>query len=392
MILMIPGPIEVSPAVQSAYSIAPPSHLAPHVIEAFGASLEMMREVWKSSPRAQPFITSGSGTLAMEMAVVNLIEPGDVVLQVNTGYFSDRMAEMLTRRGATVDHVSGELCDAPTNEAIAEAASAKPYKAIFATHVDTSTGVRVDAEAIARIAREHGALSVFDGVCATAAERFEMDAWGADVYLTASQKAIGLPAGLALLVASERAMAARSALTTQVPMSLDFHQWLPIMSAYEARGKSYFATPATNMLLALEVSLREILASKHEEAEGIDAAVARHQHVADAMRAAWDALGLELLPARSELTANTLSAIRYPPGVDGAKLLGEIKARGIVVAGGLHPQLKTAYFRVGHMGDVTTRPERLLDTVDAIQGALAACGHERPEGAARAAAARALGA
>lgn len=391
MILMIPGPIEVSPAVQRAYAIAPPSHLAPHVIEAFGASLEMMRELWKSGPNAQPFIVSGSGTLAMEMAVVNLIEPGDTVLQVNTGYFSDRMAEMLVRRGAQVDHVSSELCDAPTASQIEAAASAKPYKAIFATHVDTSTGVRVDAAAIARIAREQGALSVFDGVCATAAEQFEMEKWGADVYLTASQKAIGLPPGLALLVASERAMATRQTLTTPVPMSLDLQQWLPIMSAYEARGKSYFATPATNMLLALQVSLKEILESRHDDREGVDAAVARHQHVADAMRAAWDALGLELLPIRRELAANTLSAIRYPAGVDGATLLGEIKARGVVVAGGLHPKLKTKYFRVGHMGDVTTRRERLLDVVDAIQEALTACGHQSAEGIARAAAARALG-
>jgi alanine-glyoxylate transaminase / serine-glyoxylate transaminase / serine-pyruvate transaminase len=86
-----------------------------------------------------------------------------------------------------------------------------PFKALFATHVDTSTGVRVNPEPLCRLAREAGALAVFDGVCATAGERFDMAAWGADLYFTGSQKAIGLPPGLALMVAGERALAVRNA-------------------------------------------------------------------------------------------------------------------------------------------------------------------------------------
>jgi alanine-glyoxylate transaminase/serine-glyoxylate transaminase/serine-pyruvate transaminase len=214
---------------------------------------------------------------------------------------------------------------------------------------------------------------VLDGVCATAAERLEMTAWGVDVYLTASQKAIGLPAGLALLVASERAMKARETLQVLPPMSIDFAEWTPIMQAYEAGNPSYFSTPATTLISALRVSLDDILASQLGADRGMQARFAEHQRAADAMRAAWRALGLTMLPS-PRLAANTLSALLYPPGVDAA-MLASVRERGVILAGGLHPDLKTTYFRVGHMGRVVREPARLQTTVRAIGDALAHHGH-----------------
>ncbi|MCZ7680146.1 MAG: alanine--glyoxylate aminotransferase family protein [Sandaracinaceae bacterium] len=367
-LLMIPGPIEVSPAVVEAASGAPPGHLAPALIESFGAALEAMRRVWLAPPDSQPFVVAGSGTLAMEMAATNLLDPGDGALVVSSGYFSERMAEMLRRRGASVTVVSAEPGDAPSLDAVEEALSSGRHRALFATHVDTSTGVRVDARALAQIARAHDVLSVFDGVCATAAERFEMEAWGADVYLTASQKAIGLPPGLALLVASRRALEARARLASPPPMSIDFEEWRPIMRAYEERRPGYFSTPATTLVRALDVSLREILA------DGMDARFALHARGAAAMRAAWSALGLREVPARPELAASTLSALWLPEGV-GPELVASVGERGVVVAGGLHPAIRARYFRVGHMGHVLTRPEALRATVRAIAEALCQHGH-----------------
>lgn len=368
---MIPGPIEVSPAVQAAFSVPPPGHLSKAVMEAFGSSLSRMREVWIAAPDAQPFVTAGSGTTAMDMAAANLVEAGDRVVVVNTGYFSDRMVEMLKRLGAEVSSVGADPGDAPSVDAVRhaldDARRRGGVKALFATHVDTSTGVRVDPQPLARLAREHGALSVFDGVCATAGERFRMAAWDADVYLTGSQKAIGLPPGLALLVATARAMKARESLRAKPPMVLDWLEWLPIMRAYEDRKPAYFATPATNLILALDASLREITA------RGVEAHVAVHERSAAAVNAAWKSMGLVPVPRREELRANTLSALRYPEGVD-ASLVGKIQERGVVVAGGLHPAIRNTYFRVGHMGYAATQPELLLRTVRAIGDALAACG------------------
>jgi alanine-glyoxylate transaminase/serine-glyoxylate transaminase/serine-pyruvate transaminase len=366
-LLMIPGPVEVSPRVLEACAAPPASHLAPEIIEAFGASLELMRRVWLAPGSAQPFVVPGSGTTVMEMAATNLLDPGDEAVVVWTGYFSDRIAEMLRRRGVLVTLVEAEPGDAPHVDAVRAALGSGKPRALFVTHVDTSTGVRVDARALAALAREHGVLSVFDGVCATAGERFEMEAWGADVYLTASQKAIGLPAGLGLLVASERALEARRRLRVPPPLSVDFESWAPIMRAYEERRPSYFATPPTTLIRALRVGLEEILE------EGLEARFAAQARAARSMRAAWRALDLALLPKRDEVTADTLSAIYLPDGM-GPELVGEIAKRGVVVAGGLLPSLRTRYFRVGHMGAVLSKPGALRTTVAAVGEALAALG------------------
>jgi alanine-glyoxylate transaminase/serine-glyoxylate transaminase/serine-pyruvate transaminase len=368
-LLMIPGPVEVSPAVLAAAGAPPPSHASPRLIEAFGASIERMRRVWQSDAASQPFIVAGSGTLAMEMAAANLIEPGDRVLVIVTGYFSERMAEILRRYGAEVVEIGAPVGTVPPLAEI-QAALDRPgsFKALFATHVDTSTGVRVDPEPLCRLAREAGVLAVFDGVCATAGERFEMAAWGADVYFCASQKAIGMPPGLALLVANERALETRQARkAAPPPLFLDWHSWLPIHRAYEERKPSYFATPATTLVLALDTALGEILEN------GIQARIDAHARTAAALRAAWRALGLRFVPQSEAVTGNTLSVLLYPEGVD-AGLLPKIVARGVAVAGGLHPAVRTTSFRVGHMGYTVTRPDYLRKTVEAVGGALQEAG------------------
>jgi alanine-glyoxylate transaminase/serine-glyoxylate transaminase/serine-pyruvate transaminase len=370
---MIPGPVEVSPAVREAFSVPPPGHLSPEVIEAFAASLAMMRRVWLSAPSSQPFVVPGSGTTAMEMAVANLIEPGDAAIVVNTGYFSDRMVEMLRRAGAEVvdlTAVPGEVPNVSRADGAFDdfARAGKNVKALFATHVDTSTGALCDPRPLATLARERGALSVFDGVAATAAERFEMERWDADVYLTASQKAIGLPAGLALLVASERALAARDARKTPPPLVADWHAWRPVMQAYESRTSAYFATPPTNLILALSVGLGEILEG------GLEERFALHERGARALRAAWSVLGLRPVPSREQNAAHTLSALHFPAGVD-ASLVARVAERGVAIAGGLHPAIRGAYFRVGHMGYALTRTDFLMRCVEAVASGLASFGH-----------------
>src|SRR5262249_36769064 len=156
------------------------------------------------------------------------------------------------------------------------------------------------------LARDKGALVIVDGVCAVGGEELRQDAWGVDVTLTASQKALGAPPGLALVMAGPRAMSAWRAKKSKVPsLYLDFGEWLPIMEAYEKAAPQYFATPAVNLILALDVSLGHLVA------EGMDTRFARHARMAGAFRAAWSALGLRVLPARAELCANTLSAVYY---------------------------------------------------------------------------------
>lgn len=376
-LLMIPGPVEFSPAVLRALAAPSPSHVAPEFIEVFSRALGRLREVCLTKD-AFPFVVAGSGTLAMEMAVANLVEEGDAALVVNTGYFSDRMAKLLERHGARVTQVKAPVGSAPSVEEVKAAFSKGAFKVMTVTHVDTSTGVRADASGLLAVANAHGALSIVDGVCATAGEEFRQDAWGADVYLTASQKAVGVPPGLALLTVSPRALEAwRKRKTPVRSVYLDFAEWLPIHEAYLAKKPSYFATPPVNLIAALDVSLGQLLA------EGMEARFTRHRTLAEAFRAAWRALGLTLVPKTEALAANTLSALYLPDGVDGS-LVGKVAAEGVILAGGLHPEIKARSFRVGHMNAVN--PSDVLATVGAVERALAKCGHAVELGAGLAAA------
>jgi len=372
-LLMIPGPIEFDPEVLAAMSVPTTSHMAPNFIEIFGQALEKTRKVFLADEpgwKGQPFILAGTGTLAMDTAAANLVEPGDKALQVVTGYFSDRFQAIMERYGAQVSRVEAAPGGRPELAEVEEKLK-EGFKILAVTHVDTSTGVINDIQGLAELSRKYGTLLIVDGVCSVAGETLRMAEWGVDLAFTASQKAVGTPPGLALVVAGPRAMETFQKRRTLV-MSYysDWTNWLPIMQAYEARKAAYFATPAVNLVYALNVSLTQILA------EGMDARFARHQKIGRATRAALSAMGLGQVPLKDEYAANTLSAPRYPQGVDGAKLLGSINNQGVILAGGLHPAIRSEYFRIGHMGACTQGD--LLATIDAVEKGLIECGYNPP--------------
>jgi alanine-glyoxylate transaminase/serine-glyoxylate transaminase/serine-pyruvate transaminase len=379
---MIPGPIEFEPAVMAALGAPTTGHLAASFIEAFGQALERMRQVFLC-PEGQPFVIAGSGTLAMDSAGANLIEPGDRALVVNTGYFSGRFGALLERYGAQVTQLRAAPGGCSSLDEVEQALAGGGYKLVTVTHVDTSTGVLADVPGVARLARQYGVLCVVDGVCSVAGEELRMTEWGVDVALTASQKAIGVPPGLALLVAGPRALEVFRARKTLVGnYYADWNNWLPVMQAYEARKLAYFATPPVNLVFALNVSLGQILA------EGMEARFTRHAHLSAACKAGLAALGLGQVPLSPKLAANTMSAPRFPSGVDGPDLLARAAAAGVTLAGGLHPAIKAEYFRIGHMGAVSQGD--ILATIGAVEAALAGCGYDFTPGAGVAAVMKAL--
>lgn len=366
-LLMIPGPIEFEPAVMAAMGAPTTSHLAPNFIETFGQALEKMRQVFMS-PDGHPLVLAGSGTLAMDAAGANLIEPGDRALVINTGYFSDRFGVLLERYGASVTHLRAPVGDRPTIEEVENAMNTGRYKLITATHVDTSTGVITDIKSLAFLARKYNALIVVDGVCSVAGEELRMSEWGVDVALTASQKAIGVPPGLALLMIGPRAMKAfKSRKSPVANYYADWSNWLPVMQAYEERKSSYFGTPAVNLVFALNISLGQILA------EGLQSRLERHILLSRACKAAVSALGLGQVPVGKGSAANTMTAPRFPPGVNGTDFLPRVMKAGAILAGGLHPAIRTEYFRIGHMG--ATNFGDVVATIAAIETALAECGY-----------------
>lgn len=380
-LLMIPGPIEFDPAVLRAQARPTLGHTSPEFIEIFGRTLDRLRDVFLS-PGGQPFVIAGSGTLAMEIAICNLVERGDKVLVTDHGYFGARMAAIAQRYTDNVITLTAELGDVVHPELVQEVLSREHIKLMTVTHVDTSTGVRADVKKLAALARQYETLTVVDGVCATAGEELRQDEWQVDVCFTASQKAIGVPPGLALLMVSPRALEAWRARKTPVSNYYgDFGQWLPVMQAYQARKPAYFGTPPVNLIYALDVSVEQMLA------QGMEKRLAWHQTVGHAFQSAAQAIGLREVPVRPEIAASAMSAWYYPVGQKSG-FLGEVKKRGVILAGGLHPKIRDEYFRIGHMGAITQGD--ILATIGAIEGALAESGYHFDVGAGVAAVAQAF--
>ncbi|HQR45465.1 MAG TPA: alanine--glyoxylate aminotransferase family protein [Thermoanaerobaculia bacterium] len=369
---MIPGPTPVHPRILAALARPTVSHVFPAFVETFRKALADFRALGQSATAA-PVVVSGGGTLSMEIALVNVVSPGESVLVVSQGYFGDRYGDLAAAFGIRADVLKSEWGHA-VSPAELEARLAKgSYAAVTITHVDTSTGTAAPVEAYCDLLRGRKELVIFDGVCATGGVDEPFDRWGIDVLLTAAQKAIGAPPGLALCLFSERALARRKSKTAVPAYYADVLRWLPIM---EDPGK-YFATPCVNEVVALAEALRMI----HEE--GLPARFARHHRIGRAVRAGIDALGLEFVTA-PDCRADTLSVVRYPKGAEDVPFRKEMASRGVVVAGCLGPLAGKA-FRMGHMGNIG--PGEVTRALQAVEESLRALGVSVPHGAAVAAAA-----
>ncbi|KAJ3935207.1 MAG: PLP-dependent transferase [Lentinula lateritia] len=400
-LLVIPGPIEVSDEVLFANAHPSMSHVSPDFIPVLGDCIRMTRQVDSRSAntppshisyrtvvdtaKGQPFLIAGSGTLGWDQIAANLVEPGENALVLHSGYFGDSFAECLETYGANVDQLKAEIGAAVSQEAIAEALGKKKYKLLTFTHVDTSTGMRTptqayshsnsyklsavlsDAKAIVETVRRVSpeTLVALDGVCSVASEEIHMDQWDVDVIITASQKGLGTPPGLSILVASVRAMQVFSSRKSR-PTSYygSWKKWLPVMQAYESGKPSYFATPPVNLIYAFHASLSKITKSSPSLAERYEL----HRDASRRVKAAAQELGLKQLPLDPAFAANGMTALWYPDGLSAGDILPRLVKKGIVVAGGLHVDVKDKYFRIGHMG--ITAVEKSRGDVDAVVKAL----------------------
>lgn len=224
-LLVIPGPIEVSDDVLFANATPSQSHMSKSFTETFGAAIKMFRQVLVTE-RGQPFIVAGSGTLGWDMVASNLTEPRDEALVLHSGYFGQSFADCFEAYGIKVTQLKAPVGQCPTREQISEALKSKKYKVITVTHVDTSTGVLSNPQMVAEVVREISpdTLVVLDGVCSVGSEEIRMDEWGLDVVMCASQKGLGVPPGLSLVCASERAI--QLVETRKTRINTYFASWL----------------------------------------------------------------------------------------------------------------------------------------------------------------------
>jgi alanine-glyoxylate transaminase/serine-glyoxylate transaminase/serine-pyruvate transaminase len=364
-LLMIPGPTMVDPAVLRALSRPVISMGAPEFINIFGETLEGVRVVL-GGHQGQAYVFPGSGHLALEFGAANLIEPNDKVLILDHGYFSQRYRLICERYDAQIKVLTAPVGDEVPLETI-EAELKQGYKLVHVVHVETSTDICANVPAIAQLAHRYGALMSVDGVCAAAAMELQCDAWDVDMYLTGSQKAFGVPPGLAITWASDRALdVVRKRKKLVSNFFCDALNWLPMMQAMEQRQIGFFATPPINMIYALHESVKQILAETMPKRDQ------RHRVMSKATKTALRAMGLKLVPVRDELTSITVSCAYLPKGMDG-NFVQRVGALGVTIARGIL-QTDPPYFRIGHMGAATNHD--VLATLGAVERTLIALEHD----------------
>jgi alanine-glyoxylate transaminase/serine-glyoxylate transaminase/serine-pyruvate transaminase len=359
-LLMIPGPSPVVPRILDALAAPTVSHVGPEMVRELRASCEALKQVVFCAG-GEAVIAAGAGTLSMEMALLNVTDAArDRVLVLAQGYFGRRMADICDAFGVAHDVLEAEWGQVVSPEELASQLAKREYAAVLSTHVDTATGACAPVEAYAKAMAPTGALFVVDGVCATGGIPERMDAWEIDIVLTAAQKCLGAPPGLALAVFSERALAKRRSLPRIPAYYADILRWLPVMRD----PAKYFSTPCVNEIRAFYEALRIILE------EGLEARFARHERTGRAVRAGLAALGFTFLTDPRSLAA-TLSVPRYPEAVDDAAFRAGLNARGVVVAGGL-AHTAGRVFRMGHMGNLAS--DDVVFALEAVEKTLAGLG------------------
>ena len=366
-LLMIPGPTNVDPAVLRVLSKPTLSHTDPEFVKIFKEALNDLKKVFMTSNEV--FVIAGSGTLALEMAIANLIEPGDKVLNTVSGYFGEYFVKISKVHGALPRVLETPWSKSIKPEDVKNALRKDDYKAVTITHVETSTGVANPIKEIGKIVKEYSnAFYVVDTVCSLGGMEVRVDDWNIDICASGSQKCIGVPPGLALLSVSAKALEFMEGRKNPVNFWYgDLRNWLPVMKD----PSQYFATPPVNMVYALSKALKMLLN------EGLENRFRRHHILADGFRASMDALNLKMVADR-ESTADTVTAVYYPERIDDAVFRSEMKNRGIIVASTLGP-LKGKGFRVGHMGNISQND--IMSTIGAIEATLRHLGYKFNYGA-----------
>jgi len=384
--LAIPGPSVVPDRVLQAMHQPAPNIYGGALADTVRSIIADLKTVVRTQHQATIYIANGHGV--WEAALANVLSRGDKVLVLATGLFGLGWANMAERLGAEVeilDYGNRSDIDLAQAEAVLRADTEGRIKAVMAVHVDTSTSVRNDIPALRAVMDQtgHDALLMVDCIASLAVERFEMDAWGVDVVVAASQKGIMVPPGLGFVFFNDKADAARE----KVDLVSYYWDWRP--RAQPDDFYQYFAgTAPTHHIFALREALDMLV---HEE--GVEAAWARHAKLAQAVWAAFDAWGLrgpaELNIADVNKRSHAVTAVRIG-APEGTALRDWVCDKTGVTLGigiGMAPPGDPAwhgFFRIGHMGHVNAH--MLLGVLGVIEAGMDALGIEHGDGALSAAA------
>ena len=341
----IPGPTNIPEVVRKACDMPTIDHRSSVFGKILHPCLENVAKVVKTE-KGKVFIFPSSGTGGWETALTNTLSPGDTVLAARNGMFSHRWIDMCQRHGLNVKIIEtawGEGIDAARYEEELRADTGHEIKAVLATHNETATGVVSDIGAVRRAmdAAGHPALLFVDGVSSIASMDFRFDDWGVDAAVTGSQKGFMLPAGLAIVVMSEKAIKATE--TATLPRT--FFDIRDMAAGYAKNAYPY--TPPVGLLNGLKLTTDMLLD------EGLEQVFARHRRIADGVRAAADAWGMPLCAARPEVYSDTVTAIRTPEGFDATRIVTHAASSYDMAFGVGLGEVAGKVFRIGHLGSLT---------------------------------------
>jgi alanine-glyoxylate transaminase/serine-glyoxylate transaminase/serine-pyruvate transaminase len=356
-LLLGPGPSPVAPRVMRAMGAPVLSHLDPDLMAILDDVRARLGRVFSAADGAFSFAVSGTGTSGMEAAVATLTRPGVRAVAIVNGYFGDRLAQMLQRHGATVTRVDGEWGRA-IDPALVERTLAGGADLVTMVHAETSTGVLNPVADLCRVASAKGARTIVDCVTSLGAHPVDAAAWAADAVYSCTQKGLGAPSGLAPVTFASSVISSLKAGAVDSGIR-SFYFDLTLLHDYWVNRKYHHTISAP-----LVYALREALVAVEEE--GLDARWARHRTNHEALVAALDGIGLELLPPPGERLWS-LNAVKVPAGVDEAGVRKALLTEyGIEIGAGLGP-LAGKIWRVGLMGSGSTR-ENVSRLVSALAG------------------------
>jgi aspartate aminotransferase-like enzyme len=366
-VFLLPGPVKVHPRVLRAMGMPAINHRSAAFQEVIADVRELTKYLFQTSGRVA--VLSGSGTAGLDAAASGLLRRDDPVLCLVNGKFSERFFDLckVYAQPTALEFEWGQPVDPGRVSAALEAGD---FRAVTVCHNETSTGLTNPLKEIAAAARKRGALMIVDGITSVGGIDVRLE-WGIDALVLGSQKCVAAPAGLSAVAVSERAYGALQE-GTSFYTNLKAH-----IDALEEDDTPY--TPAVPLFFAYREALRLL------KEEGLEARIERTARLAGATRTAVEELDLAMFP-RTGFESNTVSAIRYPPGMDDRKFRTILEEEHRTVVQGGQGHLKGKIFRIGHMGIVSMGD--LVAGFSGIEATLAKLGHTFDRGAGVAALAR----
>jgi aspartate aminotransferase-like enzyme len=360
---LLPGPVKIHPRVLRAAIRPALAHRGPEFRAVIRGMEDGLRALMQTKA-SQVAVMNTSATGAMEAAVAGLVGRGDRIIVPHNGKFGERFAQLATRYAGEAAVAIGSPWGQPIDPEAVRVELEKGASAVAMVVNESSTGVRNPVEDVAAACRRHDVPLIADGVTAYGGMDVPTDSLGVDIAVCGSQKALAAPPGLAVVAVSPWAEERLKDAGHYLGLKAHLDKW---------RKETTPFTPATHTFLALAEALDMLME------ETLPVRLARNKRLADAFRTAMARLGLQLVPAPG-YESDTITAVRYPAGVEDEHVRGRLRDEwGIVVAGG-QDSLKGKIFRVAHMGHVQAR--ELAACVMALEECLSRVAKTPPTGAA----------